>query len=57
MPFAYLIFDRQLFVKTGNTGFKEEATIEKARLRISEIWLIFKMGFFMDKKNIQHNLQ
>lgn len=57
MPFAYLIFDRQLFVKTGNTGFKEEATIEKARLRINEIWLIFKMGFFMDKKNIQHNLQ
>lgn len=52
MFFVYLIFDRQLFVKIGNIGFKEEVIIEKVRLRINEIWLIFKMGFFMDKKNI-----
>lgn len=38
MSFAYLIFDRWLFVKRGNPGFKEEATIiEKAPLRTSEI--------------------
>lgn len=33
MSFAYLIFDRWLSVKRGNTGFKEEAIIKKSYYR------------------------
>lgn len=56
MSFAYLIFDRWLFVKRGNPGFKEETILEKARLGISRIKLMFKIGFLLGEKHIQRNL-